>query len=108
KNAFLNNIRKDIYKKIIELTLNFYSKRQKGDVMARILGDINEMQNSFFIVLELIVREPATIIFSLIFMFTFSWKLTLFVLLFIPVVGLLISRLGKSLKSNSLKAQQES
>src|SRR5690606_10669571 len=90
------------------LPLNFYSKRQKGDVMARILGDINEMQNSFFIVLELIVREPATIIFSLIFMFTFSWKLTLFVLLFIPVAGLLISRLGKSLKSNSLKAQQES
>lgn len=108
KNGVLNNLRKDMYKKIIELPLNFYSKRQKGDVMARILGDINEMQNSFFIVLELIVREPATIIFSLIFMFTFSWKLTLFVLLFIPVAGLLISRLGKSLKSNSLKAQQES
>src|SRR5690606_23145391 len=90
------------------LPLNFYSKRQKGDVMARILGDINEMQNSFFIVLELIVREPATIIFSLIIMFSFSWKLTLFVLLFIPVSGFLISRIGKSLKSNSLKAQQES
>ncbi|GGG59168.1 ABC transporter ATP-binding protein [Bizionia arctica] len=108
KNGVLNNLRKDMYNKIIELPLSFYSKRQKGDVMARILGDISEMQNSFFIVLELVVREPATIIFSLIFMFAFSWKLTLFVLLFIPIAGLLISRLGKSLKSNSLKAQQES
>src|SRR5690606_20622191 len=108
KNGVLNNLRKDMYKKIIELPLNFYSKRQKGDVMARILGDINEMQNSFFIVLELIVREPASIIYSLIFMFTFSWNLTLFVLLFIQVATLLVSRFGNSLKSNSLKAQLES
>jgi len=107
KNGILTDLRKQMYQKIISLPLAFYSKRQKGDVMARILGDINEMQNSFFIALELIVREPATIIFSLIFMFSFSWKLTLFVLLFIPVAGFLISRLGKSLKSNSLKAQQE-
>ncbi|WP_055437621.1 ABC transporter ATP-binding protein [Lacinutrix algicola] len=108
KNGILNNLRKEMYDKIINLPIGFYAKRRKGDVMARILGDINEMQNSFFIALELIVREPATIIFSLIFMFTFSWKLTLFVLFFIPVAGILISRLGKSLKSNSLKAQQES
>ncbi|WGD34973.1 ABC transporter ATP-binding protein [Olleya sp. YS] len=108
KNGILNDLRKDMYQKIINLPLSFYSKRQKGDVMARILGDINEMQNSFFIALELVIREPATIIFSLIFMFTFSWKLTLFVLFFIPVAGFLISRIGKSLKSNSLKAQQES
>lgn len=107
KNGILTDLRKQMFQKIISLPLAFYSKRQKGDVMARILGDINEMQNSFFIALELIVREPATIIFSLIFMFSFSWKLTLFVLLFIPVAGFLISRLGKSLKSNSLKAQQE-
>ena len=69
--------------------------------MARILGDINEMQNSFFIVLELIVREPATILISLYLMFSFTWKLTLFVLLFIPISGFAISRIGKSLKSNS-------
>lgn len=108
KNGVLNSLRKDMYDKIIKLPLSFYSKRQKGDVMARILGDINEMQNSFFIILELIVREPATIVFSLIIMFLFSWKLSLFVLLFIPVSGFLISRIGKTLKSNSSKAQQES
>ncbi|MBD3862398.1 ABC transporter ATP-binding protein [Olleya marilimosa] len=108
KNGVLNDLRKDMYNKIINLSLSFYSKRQKGDVMARILGDINEMQNSFFIVLELIVREPATILISLYLMFSFTWKLTLFVLLFIPISGFAISRIGKSLKSNSLKAQQES
>lgn len=108
RNGILTALRKDMYQKIIKLPLGFYSKRQKGDVMARILGDINEMQNSFFIVLELIVREPATIIFSLIFMFSISWQLSIFVLCFIPLAGFLISRIGKSLKSNSLKAQQES
>lgn len=108
KNGVLTDLRKDMYQRIINLPLSFYSKRQKGDVMARILGDINEMQNSFFIILELIVREPLTIIFSIILMFSISWKLSLFVLLFIPAAGLLISRIGKSLKSTSLKAQQES
>ena len=108
KNGVLTALRKDMFEKIIQLPLAFYSKRQKGDVMARILGDINEMQNSFFIILELIVREPLTIVFSLAFMFTISWKLSLFVLLFIPVAGFLISRVGKSLKSKSLRAQQES
>jgi subfamily B ATP-binding cassette protein MsbA len=108
KNGVLTDLRKTMYEKIIGLPLSFYSKRQKGDVMARVLGDINEMQNSFFIVLELIVREPLTIAFSLILMFTFSWKLTLFVVLFIPLAGLIISRIGKTLKSKSLAAQQES
>jgi len=108
RNGVLTDLRKNIYNKIISLPLSFYSKRQKGDVMARVLGDINEMQNSFFIVLELIVREPLTIVFSLIFMFTFSWKLTLFVLFFIPIAGLIISRIGKTLKSQSFEAQQES
>ena len=108
KNGVLTDLRKEMYNKIIQLPLGFYSKRQKGDVMARILGDINEMQNSFFIILELIVREPLTIVFSLALMFTISWKLSIFVLCFIPIAGFLISRIGKSLKKTSLKAQQES
>jgi subfamily B ATP-binding cassette protein MsbA len=97
-----------MYKHIVELPVSFYAKRKKGDIMARILGDINEMQNSFFIILELIVREPLTIVFSLIVMFTLSWQLSLFVLLFIPISGFLISNIGKRLKRQSLKAQEES
>ena len=71
------------------------------------LGDVNEVQNSFFLILELIVKEPLTIVFSLIAMFTISWKLTVFVFIFIPISGLIISKIGKSLKAKSTKAQQE-
>ena len=95
KNGVLTDLRKDMYKHIIELPISFYSKRKKGDIMARVLGDINEMQNSFFILLELIVREPLTILFSLIVMFSISWKLSVFVLLFIPITGFLILCIGK-------------
>jgi subfamily B ATP-binding cassette protein MsbA len=108
KNGVLTDLRKNMYKHIIELPISFYSKRKKGDIMARVLGDINEMQNSFFILLELIVREPLTIIFSLVVMFSISWQLSIFVLLFIPISGFLISSIGKRLKRQSLRAQQES
>lgn len=108
KNGILTDLRKYMYKHIIELPISFYSKRKKGDIMARILGDIGEMQNSFFIILELIIREPLTIVFSLIVMFTMSWQLSIFVLLFIPISGFLISSIGKRLKRQSLRAQQES
>ena len=107
KNGILTDLRKHMYKHIIELPISFYSKRKKGDIMARILGDIGEMQNSFFIIFELIIREPLTIIFSLIVMFTMSWQLSIFVLLFIPISGFLISSIGKRLKRQSLSAQQE-
>lgn len=108
KNGVLTDLRKNMYKHIIELPISFYSKRKKGDIMARVLGDINEMQNSFFILLELIIREPLTIIFSLFVMFSISWQLSIFVLLFIPISGFLISSIGKRLKRQSLRAQQES
>ncbi len=108
KNGVLTDLRKNMYKHIIELPISFYSKHKKGDIMARVLGDINEMQNSFFILLELIVREPLTIIFSLIVMISISWQLSIFVLLFIPISGFLISSIGKRLKRQSLRAQQES
>jgi len=108
KNGVLTDLRKNMYKHIIELPISFYSKRKKGDIMARVLGDINEMQNSFFMLLELIIREPLTIIFSLVVMFSISWQLSIFVLIFIPISGFLISSIGKRLKRQSLRAQQES
>ncbi len=108
RNGVLTDLRGVLYKKIINLPISFYSQKRKGDVMARMLGDIGEMQNSFFIILELIVREPLTIFFSIYFMCLISWKLTIFVFLFLPIAGFIISRIGKSLKAQSLEAQQES
>lgn len=108
RNGVLTDLRKTMYDKIISLPISFYSEKRKGDVMARMLGDVGEVQNSFFMVLELIVREPMTIIFAIVAMFLISWKLTLFVFLFIPISGFIISKIGKSLKSKSLQAQNES
>lgn len=107
RTGVLRDIREKLYNKIINLPVSYYSERRKGDVMARMLGDINEVQNSFFQVLELVVREPLTILFSIVTMFIISPKLTLFVFAFIPISGIVISLVGKNLKAKSVKAQNE-
>lgn len=108
RNGVLRDLREKMYNKIISLPVSYYSEKRKGDVMARMLGDINEVQSSFFVVLELIIKEPLTIIFALVAMFSISWKLTLFVFIFIPFSALIITKIGKTLKAKSTKAQQES
>ena len=107
KNGVLKDIRNKVYNKIISLPVSFYSEKKKGDVMARMLGDVNEISNSFFNILELIVKEPLTILFTIIAMVAISFKLTLFVFIFIPISGFIISKIGKSLKAKSKKAQNE-
>ena len=108
QNNVLKDMRIKLFEKIISLPIGFYSEQRKGDVMSRMLGDVGQFQNTFFVVLELIVREPLTILFTIIAMFNISLKLTLFVFVFIPLSGFIISRLGKNLKSKSGKAQEES
>jgi subfamily B ATP-binding cassette protein MsbA len=107
KNGVLKDLRDKMFAKIIDLPVSYYSEKRKGDVMARMLGDVNEVKNSFFMILELIVKEPLTILFSIIAMVKISLNLTLFVFIFIPISGFLISKIGKSLKAKSTKAQQE-
>lgn len=108
KNGVLRDLRKTMYDKIVELPIPYYSEKRKGDMMARMLGDVNEVQNSFFSILELIVKEPLTILFTIIAMLNISVNLTLFVFLFIPISGFVISKVGKSLKAKSTRAQEES
>ncbi len=108
RNGVLRDLRNTLYRKIVELPISFYSEKRKGDVMARMLGDVGEVQTSFFQIFELIVREPLTILFTIITMLFISTELTLFVFVFIPISGYLISLVGKSLKSKSQRAQQES
>ena len=108
KNGVLKDIRNKMYDKIISLPISFYSEKRKGDIMARMLGDVAEVQNSFFSILELIVKEPMTIIFTIGAMVAISLKLTLFVFIFIPISGFIISKIGKSLKSKSQTLQKES
>ncbi|KQO32975.1 antibiotic ABC transporter ATP-binding protein [Flavobacterium sp. Leaf82] len=107
RNGVLRDMRNALYKKTLELPLAFYSEKRKGDVISRISADVNEVQTSFLAILELIVKEPLTIIFTIAAMLIISAKLTLFVFIFIPVSGYIISLIGKQLKKQSSKAQQE-
>ncbi|AXG75141.1 ABC transporter ATP-binding protein [Flavobacterium arcticum] len=107
RNGVLKDIRNAMYKKIVELPLAYFSEKRKGDTMARISSDVLEIQHSFLSILELIVREPLTIIFTIIVMLTISTKLTIFVFIFIPISGYAISLVGKSLKKRSDRAQKE-
>ncbi|CAM3492750.1 ABC transporter ATP-binding protein [Aequorivita lipolytica] len=107
RNGVLKDLRNDLYSKVIQFPLAFYSEKRKGDTISRLSGDVDEVKNSVLSVLEMIVREPLTIIFSLATMLFISPKLTLFVFVFLPISGFLISKIGKSLKKGSLKVQQE-
>ena len=107
RNGVLKDVRNSLYKKIVELPISYFSEKRKGDVIARITSDVLEIQHSFLSILELIVREPLTILFTIIMMFGISTKLTLFVFIFIPISGMLISRIGKSLKKKSDRVQKE-
>ncbi|RZJ30893.1 MAG: ABC transporter ATP-binding protein [Flavobacterium sp.] len=107
RNGLIRDIRNAMYKKTLELPLAFFSEKRKGDTISRISGDVYEVQNSFLSVLELIIKEPLTIIFTIIAMFMISVKLTVFVFIFIPISGYIISLVGKQLKKKSSRAQQE-
>jgi len=107
RNGVLRDIRNALYAKVIQFPLAFYSEKRKGDTISRLSSDVNEVRNSVLSMLEMIVREPLNILFSLIFMLFLSLKLTLFVFIFLPISGFLISKIGKSLKKKSLKVQEE-
>ncbi|MEL6304021.1 MAG: ABC transporter ATP-binding protein [Bacteroidota bacterium] len=107
RNGVLKDIRNKMYQKIVDLPIAFFSEKRKGDVIARITSDVLEIQHSFLSILELIIREPLTILFTILIMFGISTKLTVFVFLFIPIAGMIISRIGKSLKKQSDKVQRE-
>jgi len=107
RNGTLKDLRIALYEKVIHLPLSFYSEKRRGDVMIRLTNDVGEVQFSFLSILEIIIKEPLTIVFTIISMFYISTKLTLFVFVFIPLSGLLISFIGKSLKRKSGRVQKE-
>jgi subfamily B ATP-binding cassette protein MsbA len=107
RNGVVKDLRTVAYNKVVRLPFSYYSQTTKGDVISKLTTDINEISNSFLSILEMIVKEPLTILFTLIFMFYFSLKLTLFVFIFIPVSGFIISKIGKSLKKKSMLVQEE-
>lgn len=103
----IHDIRRDVYNKILILPLQFYNKQRKGDVMARITTDVQEVEVSILNWLEMLIKDPLTIIFYFAFMISLSPKLTLFVLIILPIAGLLIGKVGKMLKKESKEGQNK-
>jgi subfamily B ATP-binding cassette protein MsbA len=107
RNGVIKDLKKNIYEKIIILPLEYFSKNKKGDLISRMSSDVIEVQNSFLSIIEIFIRDPLTIIFTLSAMFIISYKLTVFVIIFIPLSGFIISFIGKTLKRKSLLVQKE-
>lgn len=106
RNGVVRDIRNQMYAKILSLPIGFYTDTRKGDVMARLSGDVQEVEASVMSSLDMLFKNPILIVVYLGTMIVFSWQLTLFVLILLPVAGFIMGRVGKSLKRKSLKAQQ--
>lgn len=107
RNGVVRDIRTKIYNKVLELPLAFFSEERKGDVMARITGDVTEVENSVMNSLDMLFKNPIQILILLATMIFMSWKLTIFVLVLLPISGFIIGRVGKNLKRQSMEGQNK-
>ena len=107
RTGIVKDLRDKLYHKIVELPIAYFSEKKKGDIIARMTSDVQEVENSILTSVEVIVREPLTVIISITIMLLMSVKLTLFVFVLLPVSGFIISSISKKLKANSAKAQKE-
>lgn len=101
----IKDMRAAVYNKILVLPLSFYSRQKKGDIMARITTDLQEIEVSIMNYLDVFIKSPITIIAYFAYMLGVSWKLTLFVLCVLPIGGIVIGKIGKSLKKDSKEGQ---
>lgn len=107
RSGIVRDIRNYLYDKIVTLPIGFFTTERKGDVMARMSGDVQEIENSVMSSLDMMFKNPVMIIVCLVAMIMISWQLTIFVLLLLPVAGMAMGRMGKKLKRASLETQQQ-
>jgi ATP-binding cassette, subfamily B, bacterial MsbA len=107
RNGVVRDIRNQIYDKVTVLPLAYFSETRKGDVIARMTGDVQEIETSIVSSLEMLFRDPIQVIIYLATLFYMSTSLTLFVMVLLPVSGYIIGRLGRTLKQTSLKGQKK-
>ena len=107
RSGIVRDIRNVLYDKIVSLPISFFTTERKGDVMARMSGDVAEIENSIMASLDMLFKNPVLIIVYLATMIIISWKLTLFVLILLPVAGFAMGRIGKRLKRTSFEGQQQ-
>lgn len=106
RNGIVKDLRMQIYRKIISLPIGFFSQERKGDIIARMSGDVQEVEYSITSTLEMLIKNPILIIIYLTVLFLMSWELTVFTLVFAPLMMLIMSAIGRKLKAQSLQAQQ--
>lgn len=107
RTGVVRDLRNKIYAKIVSLPIGFFSNERKGDVMARMSGDVTEVENSIMASLDMMFKNPIMIIVCLGMMIALSWQLTLFVLVLLPLAGTIMGRVGKMLKRKSLNVQNQ-
>ena len=107
RTGVVRDIRNQINDKIVSLPLAFFSEERKGDILARISGDVNEIESSIMSSLEMLFKNPILILIYLIGMFALSWQLSIFVLLMLPVAGYIMGQVGKKLKKKSVLGQRQ-
>lgn len=107
RSGVVRDIRNFVYQKIVGLPIGFFTNERKGDVIARMTGDVVEIENSIMASLDMIFKNPIMIIVCLATMLTISWELTLFVLLLLPSAGYIMGKVGKKLKRKSLEGQNQ-
>ena len=105
RTGVVKDLRMEIYNKIISLPIGFFSQERKGDIIARMSGDVQEVENSITGTLDMLIKNPILIVCYFGTLIALSWKLTLFVILFAPLMLLLMSAIGRKLKAQSLEAQ---
>ena len=107
RTGVVRDIRNQINRKITELPLGFFSEERKGDIIARVSGDVNEIETSIMSSLDMLFKNPILILIYLTGMIAISWQLTLFVLILLPIAGYVMGQVGKKLKRKSLEGQQQ-
>ncbi len=107
RNGIVRDIRNYVFNKMVTLPISFFTSARKGDVMARMSGDVAEIENSIMQSLDMVFKNPIMILACLGMMFAVSWQLTVFVLVLLPLAGLVMGQVGKSLKRKSLEQQNQ-
>ena len=107
RNGVINDMRNRMFEKILQLPIGYFNDQKKGDIMSRLTNDLGEVETSIVNLLETLFREPVTILLFFIYMIILSPQLTLFLVLFLPVSGLIIGRVGRSLKKQSTWVQEK-
>ena len=107
RTGVVRDIRNQINKKITQLPLSFFSEERKGDIIARVSGDVNEIETSIMSSLDMLFKNPILIVIYLVGMIAISWQLTVFVLILLPLAGYVMGQVGKKLKRKSLEGQQQ-